>query len=213
MLVMEPEITAEKLKAFRKRMRLTQDELAKELSVSRSAYKNWEYGHANVPKDVAQGLFKLGFLNEVGPPTIPASELQVPVPYIGPVSASTPADWSDPFEALEFEFVPPEMGHRDAFACRIAGDSMFDLLWPEDVAVFIKQDVPKIGAVVLYRHHDNRITVKQLKHDGQGFYLHALNPSIPDCPAEGSMVGYLIGIVRHTGSRKMTLYDRTGIRP
>jgi transcriptional regulator with XRE-family HTH domain len=205
---------AQQLRALRKRLRLTQEELADELGVGRPAYKNWEYGQSNPPEKVMWRLRAMGMGHEVGQPLIPASQLLIPITYIGAVNASEKANWTDPFETDEFELVPPEMGDaRGRFCCKIASDSCFDLLWPDDIAVFQRSDIPKIGAVVLFRSFENRITIKQLKHDGTNFILHPLNSAYEDEPATGSMVGYLVGIVREQGSKRVTVYDPGGIRP
>lgn len=204
----------EALRKFRDTRRMTQDELAAQLGVKRDTYKNWEYGQNEPPRKVLAKLRSMGFGHEVGDPLIPASQLLIPIPYIGTVSASEKADWTDPFESESFEYVPPEMGDgKGRFCCRVASDSCFDLLWPDDIAVFQRTDIPKIGAIVLFRSFDNRITIKQLKHDGENFVLHPLNPAYPDEKAEGSMVGYLVGIVREQGSKRVTVYDAHGIRP
>jgi SOS-response transcriptional repressor LexA len=65
----------------------------------------------------------------------------------------------------------------------------------------------------MYRSPEKSITIKELKHDGKGFILHPLNPAYEDVPALGTCLGYLVGIVREVGSRKVTVYDSTGIRP
>lgn len=205
---------SQQLVNLRKRLRMTQKALAAELGVDRDAYKNWEYGQNPPPDRVMHRLRAMGLGHEVGAPLIPASQLLIPITYIGAVNASDKANWTDPFESEAFEFVPPEMGDvRGRFCCKIASDSCFDLLWPDDIAVFQREDIPKLNAVVLFRSFDNRITIKQLKHDGQDFILHPLNPRYEDERAEGSMVGYLVGIVRTQGSRKVTVYDEFGIRP
>jgi len=202
------------LAAFRKARRYTQEELAKLLGTVRGTYKNWEYGLAEIPEAALMQLRKLGFGSEVGDPTIPAVQLLVPVPFIGGIGCSEFANWTDPFEADTFEFVPPEMGDaRGRFSCRALGDSMFDLIHPDDLLVFQRHNMPKIGSVCLYRHNDNRMTIKVLRHDGQNFILHALNPSYADIVADGQSMGYLVGIVREIGSRRMTVYDSLGIRP
>ena len=202
------------LAAFRKARRYTQDELAKLLGTVRGTYKNWEYGLAEIPDAAMTQLRKLGFGSEVGEPTIPAIQLLVPIPYLGGIGCSDFVNWTDPFESDTFEFVPPEMGDaRGRFSCRALGDSMFDLIYPDDLLVFQRHDTPKIGTVCLYRHSDMRMTIKLLKHDGQNFTLHALNPKYPDVVADGQSMGYLVGIVREMGSRRVTVYDSLGIRP
>ncbi len=200
------------LRDLRKRLRMTQTEFAERLGYTRATYKNWESGVGLSEKIVNQA--KALVAQELGEPTIPASQLLIPVPYIGMVAASSSVDWGDPFDSEVFEFVPPEMGDaKGRFSCRVLGDSMYDLLFPGDLCVFQRTDVPKIGAVVIHRTTDNRVTIKQLTHDGRQFILKPVNAAYESEPASGSMVGYLVGIVRESGSKRVTVYDSTGIRP
>ena len=151
---------------------------------------------------------------EVGHPTVPASQLLVPLPYLGFVAASEPARWTDPFDSETFEYVPPEMGDvRGRFSCRVESDSCYDLLWPHDLCVFQAESVPRLGCMVLWRLPDGRVTIKHLRHDGNNYLLSPVNPAYESVPAEGQQVGYLVGIVRENGSRRTTVYDATGIRP
>lgn len=202
------------LRAFRRRIDLTQEELAKKLGLKRTTYTAYEQGIAQPPQHVLTALEGMGFKDEVGPPMIPASQLLIPITYIGSVSASSEVDWTDPFESETMEFVPPEMGAaRGRFCCRVASDSCYDLLWPGDIAVFQRSDEPRPGLVILFRSHDNRITIKQLRKSGMEFILHPLNPKYEDCPADGTHVGYLVGIIRQSGSRRVTVFDSEGIKP
>src|SRR5437016_1516107 len=103
---------SEALSAFRRKvMDLTQGAMADRLGIDRSVYKNYEYG-TPVPAPLLERLRKMGFRipDEVGPPLIPASQLLIPIPFIGALAASNKVDWTDPFESDTFEFVPPEMG-------------------------------------------------------------------------------------------------------
>lgn len=191
---------------------MTQEELAVSLGVLRSTYANWEQGVAEPPPPVMAKLHVMGFGADVGPPTIPASQLYIPIPYIGMVSANMKVNWTDPFESESMEFVPPEMGDvRGRFSCRVESDSMYDFLYPNDLVVFQKDPTPKIGKVILFRAFDHRITIKQLKHDGRDYVLQPINLKYPVEVAEGDCVGYLVGIVRESGSRKLTIYDAHGI--
>lgn len=186
----------------------------------RANYKNYEAGQSKPPLHVQRKIEILDQAtgqakpDDVGAPAIPMSLIYAPVPYIGLVSASDHTLWADPNDTDAMEFVPSEMAEsRGRFACRIESDSMMPLLEPEDVCVFQQDMVPKIGRVVLYRANDNKITVKQLKHDGASYLLHALNPRVTDVEATGVQVGYLVGIVRRIGRRVKTDYDPDGIRP
>lgn len=202
------------LRDWRKRTRFTQAEIAAKLGMTRGGYANYEAGTAPVPERRLVALREMGFQSEVGPYTVPAPMLEIPIPYIGGVAASSKAEWSDPFESETFEYVPNEMGGRARFCARVAGDSMFDLLWPDDVAIFEATDNPKIGTVVVYRSGESKVTIKILRHDGQRFTLQPMNSNYETCTVEfdGKVLGYLVGIVRIDGSRRTTTYDPHGIR-
>jgi SOS-response transcriptional repressor LexA len=105
------------------------------------------------------------------------------------------------------------MAGRCRFACHVRTDSMYDLILPDDLLVFQAQDVPKLGAVVLWRTFDSRVAVKTLKHNGENYYLHSENPRYEDCLADGQQIGFLVGIIREIGSLRTTSFDATGFRP
>ena len=155
---------------------------------------------------------------EVSAPMMPIPKLLIPIPFVGNVGANSKVDWLDPVETGESIDVPNEMATplgptSVRFACTIVGDSCYDLLWPGDTAVFHVHRTPRIGQIMLFRSFDNHVTVKQIKHDGRQFFLHPLNPAYDDEPAQGQVVGYLVGIVRMMGSKKVTVYDAHGITP
>lgn len=203
------------LRKIRESLRMSLTTFADALGVERHNYRNWENGTSKrVPDEVVKKARTIGARGDVSAFSIPASQILVPIPYIGFVSASAPPEYTDPFETESFEFVPPEMGDvRGRFSLRILGDSMYDLLHPNDLCVFQYSQVEKIGCVILFRSSENKLTVKTLKHDGTGFVLKAENPNYDEQPAKGSVVGFLVGIVREQGSRKVTVYDAHGIRP
>ena len=202
--------------------RLTQRDAATSIGINEDTYRSYEYGKSELPLNVAEAVATIvgkavrWFYEgeeEVSPPATLVASFAMPIPFIGSVNCSTKADWSDPLESTDTVMVPAEMAEKpDRFACTALGDSCYPLVHPGDLLVFQKEDVPKIGSVVLHRANDHRITVKQLKHDGKGFILHAINPSYEDVPAEGRCVGFLVGIIREVGTRRSTEYDRHGIR-
>ena len=206
--------SAELLKSLRLASRYTLKQFARLLDVPDTTYMNWEYGKAKPPTNILDRARAIAKGDEVTRPTIPAPELKIQVPYIGQVAASTPVDWSDPFDADEFEYVPTEMGDaKGRFSARVIGLSMHPLLLPGDLVVFQSTNIPKLGVVVLHRSNDNQVTVKELKHDGEQFILSSVNEAFAGVPAEGTVIGHLVGIVREQGSRITTEYDSNGIRP
>lgn len=210
---MEQDSIAKGLRTFRRALDLTQEQMASRLGLKRTTYTSYEQELARIPGNVLEDLARMGFRGDTGPPAIPAAELRVPIPFLGSIAASAKVDWTDPFESEAMEYVPSEMAGRGRYCCRVASDSCYDLLWPGDIAVFQRQDVPRIGAIVMYRDRDRRITIKQLKHDGTDYILHPLNAKYEDVKADGDMVGVLVGIVREQGSRRVTVYDDHGIAP
>ena len=205
---------ARELKTIRETMRYTLKEFARILEVAETRYQNWEYSKAEPPAAIMARARAIANGDDITRPSIPAPELKIQVPYIGQVAASTPVDWSDPFDAVEFEYVPTEMGDaKGRFSARVIGLSMFPLLLPGDLVVFQSTNIPKLGVVVLHRSNDNKVTVKELKHDGEKFILSSTNDAFPNVPAEGLVIGHLVGIVREQGSRITTEYDSQGIRP
>ena len=202
---------------MREALRFTLTEMAKRLGVPESRYKNWEYGRAKTPKDAIAKAWALMATDQ--PPGVSApkgaySDTKVPVPYIGRVAASSSADWSDPLEADLTEPVPVHMLEgKGTFCCVVEGDSMMPMLQPEDLAVFRSAEYARVGVIVLYRHHNGQVTIKQLKHDGTRPILRALNSAYKDEPANGKVAGILVGFVRKIGRRKITDYDPEGLRP
>ena len=195
----------------KKRLILTQDELGEKLGVSRATISHWETDTHEIPQHHLDKLRLLGFQGDVGAPSIPAPVLAVPIPYIGYVSASSQADWTDPYETDTFEYVPPQMADtRGTFCCRVESDSMYPLLQIDDLLVFQRDPLPRVGKIILFRSNDNKITIKRLKHDGQDFILVPENAKYESCKAEGTVVGFLIGMIR-TGDDHLTRFNKTGL--
>jgi SOS-response transcriptional repressor LexA len=215
--------------------KIYQRDVAKLLRIKEETYRSYEYGRAQLPEDKAKALgaewgvqwqefykvtgLKPSTASEIGAYYTPEPELLPEIPFVGNVGANTKVEWMDPTEIEETIPVPQEMATARGpkslrFACRIVGDSCYDLLWPGDLCVFHKEIVPKIGKMVFYKSPENKVTVKQLKHDGSDYVLHPLNPKYEDEVDEGGeQIGYLVGIVRIHGSKKVTVYDETGIVP
>lgn len=204
----------EKIKAFRTSIRYSQKELASATGVTRESLAAYESGRVKPSNTFLAALRRLGYGNEVSRPSVPAEELDVPIPSIGTVAASSPVNWTDPFESEDWEYVPGHMVRgKGLFSCRVGSDSMMPMLEPGDVCVFSATDSPRIGSIVLHRCPEHKVTIKQLKHDGRDYLLHPLNTKYEDTIAPGVCVGFLVGIIRKSGTRVVTEYDPHGILP
>lgn len=213
-------VSQDELAAIRQKLRYTLREMADRLSVTASRYKNWKYGKAQVPPGILQRAKAL--LNSdappganIGNPLGAATELEVPVPYIGRVAASSIMDWTDPLEADLTEFVPVHMAsRRGTFCAYVEGDSMTPFLLHGDMMIFRAEEFAQPGKIVVYRSElAGTVTVKQLKFGVDGAYLHPLNPRYKDEPCDGRVVGILVGIVRKMGTYTMTAHDDSGLTP
>lgn len=208
-------------RAARQGRKIYQRDVARLLQISEHQYRAYEYGRAQLPERHAktlaaewerpwQDFYRVAGRrrSDVGEPTLPIGSLDVPIPYVGRISASSRSAWSNPLDADIEEFVPEEMAARGRFACRIDGDSCYPWLWPDDLCVWQATETERIGRIIIHRTPDNLVTVKQLKHDGERFILHPGNPSYEDVPATGRQVGFLIGILRDVGDLRLTIYKK-----
>jgi SOS-response transcriptional repressor LexA len=209
------------LREIRKALKLSLRNFAEMLGLEFTTYKNYEYNAVKtVPNEVMVKARSLQPVREFATPLI---AIEVPLPYIGLIAASSPIDWVDPLDVEDTVYVPTRMADRRKdpstqkfvarFCCRVVGDSMEPLLLENDLLVFECAESPRMGLMVMHRSPDNLITVKQLKHDGTSYILRSLNRTYPDVPVNGHIVGFLVGIVRQSGSRETTEYDATGILP
>lgn len=220
--------------------RFTQRDAANLLNMDDESYRAYEYGRARLPEARARILaseFKIDYRSllslefpaspsltgtasyaDATPPRFTAPQPWQEIPFIGGVGANRKPDWVDPIEPGEAIEVPADMANVPGkpptrFACEVIGDSCAPLLEVEDIAVFERTALPKKRHIMVYRSPDGQLTIKQVLHNGRIFVLHPLNPEYEDEPAEGTVLGYLIGIVRQIGSGRWTRYDPYGIIP
>ncbi len=106
--------------------------------------------------------------------TLPAAATGVPV--LGSIPAGPLADAIVDAEG----YLPlPGLGER-WFALRVQGDSMADLIQPEDVVLFERGAPARDGLVCAVRVDEDEVTLKYLDREGADAYvLRAHNPAYP----------------------------------
>lgn len=106
--------------------------------------------------------------------TLPAAATGVPV--LGAIPAGPLAEAVVDAEG----YLPlPGLGAR-WFALRVQGDSMADLIQPDDVVLFERGAPARDGLVCAVRLDEDDVTLKYLDRDGPGRYvLRAHNPAYP----------------------------------
>lgn len=86
------------------------------------------------------------------------------------------------------------------FALRVRGDSMADLIQPDDVVLFERVSPPRDGLVCAVRVEEDDVTLKYLHRDGPGRYvLRAHNPAYAERRVDARDVhvdGVYRGLVR-----------------
>lgn len=103
------------------------------------------------------------------------------VPVINKVSAGYPEDFTDlsyPRGVADDYIGCPDLHDRDAFACRVFGDSMIPKFRQGDIVIFSPAAVPKDGDDCFVRFKDGHTTFKRVffELDEQGRSVIRLQP-------------------------------------
>ena len=205
----------ETLRAIRKKLRLTQEDMAKAVGAKNlGQYKNWEYKLANPPEQVVDKAETLLFTQNQGQPGLlklrrmPMTTIRL----VGSVSAGDGA--SDHEEEMEAS-IPAHMGGDDVAGWRAEGDSMMPWIQPRDIILARESKERRPNLAHLVRTREG-IRVKMLVYDqGKGWQYHSLNPSYPDEPLkdEDEIIGYVTGLYRFEGGTEIIINNWHGLRP
>lgn len=118
------------------------------------------------------------------------------VPVLGSIPAGPLAEAVAHAEA----YLPMAGLHGRAFALRVRGDSMADLIQDGDVVLFEKRPPGRSGEICAVRVGDEDVTLKYLDRLGGGrFALRAHNPAFPTLEVGGGEVeveGVYRGLLR-----------------
>ncbi len=203
MNLFEPDMIGERLKSRRKQLGLTQTDIAKVCSVSKSSVSDWEKDLFQ-PKDkdlLAQALKTTKEWLLTGKGTVevlPIKNNQLSVPLINWVQAGSWMDIADEFAFEDgVEYYPcPERHSRSTFALTVIGESMAPDFIPGEI-IYVDPEVEAISGscVVVRQNGDTEATFKQLMFDGSKKYLKALNPNWPTPIIEMLQDAFICGVV------------------
>lgn len=187
MNILETSMIGERLKLRRKQLGLTQTDIAKACSVSKSSVSDWEKDLFQ-PKDKDQLAAALKTTKEwllTGKgvvEVIPVKNKQLSVPLINWVQAGT---WMNIIEGFAFEdaeeYYPcPEKHSSSTFALSVVGESMSPDFIPSEI-IYVDPEVMAVSGsyVVVRQNGDTEATFKKIIFDGNKKYLKALNPNWP----------------------------------
>jgi repressor LexA len=163
------------LKALRKEKKLTQDEVAQKIGVSRTSYLKYEKGthepdYATLKK-IAE-LFSVDCNDLLG--TTKKSVVKIPI--LGSVQAGIPTDACEYIEG--YEEIPHELAETGSYiALRVKGESMSPRILPGDIVIVrIQQDIESGETAVVFVD-DGEATVKKVLKYPDGIRLVPNNPA------------------------------------
>jgi SOS-response transcriptional repressor LexA len=207
----------EKLRAWRKKRRITQIEAGDLLGISRNYYANLEYGQ-HIPERLIDQLKKLGYEEEPqsasdGRPVSLLFGEMAALPVVGSVSAGPGASNVDP--DLDSVYVPMSLRQIGGVGYVIDGDSMMPALQPGDIALFKETYQPRNGFTFLLKC-DGEYRCKNIIWHLNEWVMMSLNPNKERYPDEKlnewQIMGILVGWYRSVGSYEKLEADPHGLR-
>lgn len=173
------------LKSLRATKGLTQDELSKQLNISRSTIGMYEKGarepdfetleliadYFNVDTD-----YLLGRTTKTTYIPSPALRKGVSINILGRVAAGIPIDAIE--EVIDTEEITEEMAKTgEFFGLKIKGNSMEPRIYENDVVIVRQQNDAESGDVVIATINGDEATCKRLRKYRDGIELISNNPS------------------------------------
>lgn len=173
------------LKSLRVAKGLTQDELSKQLNISRSTIGMYEKGAREPDFETLELIadyfnvytdYLLG--RTVKTTYIPSSALRkgVSINVLGRVAAGIPIDAIE--EVIDTEEITEEMAKTgEFFGLKIKGNSMEPRIYENDVVIVRQQNDAESGDVVIATINGDEATCKRLRKYRDGIELISNNPS------------------------------------
>ena len=174
-------VTAKRLRNLREAKKMSQNDVAKILGISRTAYVKYETGESRPVRKLNElsTLFNVSTDYILGneDKSINTSNRGVRTPVLGRVVAGIPMDTIE--EIIDYEEIPKEMAATgEFFALKVKGHSMEPRILDGDVVIVKKQEDVESGDVAIVLVNGNEATVKRVKKQKNGITLIANNISV-----------------------------------
>lgn len=174
-------VTAKRLRNLREAKKMSQNDVAKILGISRTAYVKYETGESRPVRKLNElsTLFNVSTDYILGneDKSINTSNRGVRIPVLGRVVAGIPMDAIE--EIIDYEEIPKEMAATgEFFALKVKGHSMEPRILDGDVVIIKKQEDVESGDVAIVLVNGNEATVKRVKKQANGITLIATNISV-----------------------------------
>lgn len=168
-------IQSDVLKTLRKERRLTQDEVAHKIGVSRTSYLKYEKGTHEPDYDTLKKISEL-FSVDCNDLLGTAKKSVVKIPILGSVQAGMPTDACEYIEG--YEEIPNELAETGSYiALRVKGESMSPRILPGDIVIVRLQQDIESGETAVVIVDDGEATVKKVIKYPDGVRLVPNNPA------------------------------------
>ena len=164
----------------RKQKRLSQEDVAKYMSISQSQYSNWENGKSRIDD---QSLNRLAEFYEVSTDFLlnranTDFKKVFRVPVLGNVAAGIPIDAIE--DIVDWEELPESIAKSgEYFGLRIKGASMEPRIMEGDTVIVRRQPDVESGEIAIVLVNGDEGTCKRLvKHANGGISLIAINSAV-----------------------------------
>lgn len=170
----------EQLKILRKRMGLTQAEVASSLGIDRSTYAKYETGQSEPNFEMLNkisALFGTTLDLLITGTSAPASTGGKWIPVLGDVAAGIPIEAVE--DIVDYEEIDAALAATgDFFGLRIKGSSMEPRIREGDVVIVRKQNDADTGDTAVVMVNGDSATVKRIKKEPDGsLWLLPNNPA------------------------------------
>ena len=175
-------INTELLRNLRREKKLTQDEVAKQIGVSRTSYLKYEKGTHEPDYDTLERIadfFGLNIEDLLGTSknnNQPKKGSKAKIPILGSVQAGVPTEACEVIEG--YEEIDESLASCGTYvALRIKGESMSPKILPGDIVIVRLQSDVESGEVAVVFVDDDEATVKKVVKHSDGVSLIPYNPS------------------------------------
>ena len=169
-------MNGKKLATLRKQKKISQEKLALQLNVSRSAVAMWE-NNSNEPDN--KTLVKIANILNTSVDELLDNKTNtqgIRIPVYGEVAAGIPISAIE--DIVDFEEITEELAAKgEYFGLVIKGDSMEPRMTTGDVVIVRSQDTAETGDIAIVLVAGETATCKKIKRTPEGVMLISLNPA------------------------------------
>ena len=171
-------MNGKKIALLRKKRKISQEKLAKELKVSRSTVAMWE-NNSNEPDNNTliklANYFNISVDELIGNEDAPKMK-GIKIPVFGHVAAGIPITAIE--DIIDYEEISEEEASKgEYFGLVIKGDSMEPKMSTGDVVIVRSQPTIENGEIAIVLVNGDEATCKKIKKTPEGIILMSLNPS------------------------------------